>query len=91
MQRVSWGTFQVAYEVWLALAAYIIVAPLIFFLPLGTAHTAMRNARDATLKLPRLIYPSLQVNIRAGYAPEPENNGARYLRIPFGASIEELL
>jgi glyoxylase-like metal-dependent hydrolase (beta-lactamase superfamily II) len=55
------------------------------------AYVAMRNARDAKLKLPRLIYPSLQVNIRAGYAPAPENNGARYLRIPFDARIEELL
>lgn len=51
VQLVFWGTFDVAYEVWLALAAYVIVAPLIFFLPLGTAHTAMSNARDRALLL----------------------------------------
>jgi hypothetical protein len=51
----------------------------------------MRNSRDATLKLPRLIYPSLQVNIRAGQAPDPEANGAAYLRIPFNTGIEALL
>jgi glyoxylase-like metal-dependent hydrolase (beta-lactamase superfamily II) len=52
---------------------------------------AMRTTRDAKLKLPRLIYPSLQVNIRAGAAPAPEDNGARYLRIPFDVELESLL
>lgn len=42
----------------------------------------MREARDATLELPALILPSLQVNLRAGRLPEPAGNGIRYLRIP---------
>jgi glyoxylase-like metal-dependent hydrolase (beta-lactamase superfamily II) len=43
---------------------------------------AMRNARDATLAMPRLIIPSLQVNMRAGQMPEPEDNGLSYLKVP---------
>jgi glyoxylase-like metal-dependent hydrolase (beta-lactamase superfamily II) len=43
---------------------------------------AMREARDKTLGMPRLIVPSLQVNIRAGHLPEPEGNGRRYLKVP---------
>lgn len=43
---------------------------------------AMRRARDATLKAPALILPSLQVNIRAGALPPPEDDGQRYLKIP---------
>lgn len=43
---------------------------------------AMRDARDATLSMPRLILPSVQVNIRGGHLPEPESNGTRYLKIP---------
>ena len=43
---------------------------------------AFRTRRDLTLTLPALILPSLQVNIRAGCLPEPENNGIRYLKIP---------
>ncbi len=46
------------------------------------AFVQMREARDATLGMPRLILPSLQVNIRAGHLPEPEANGARYLKLP---------
>ena len=42
----------------------------------------MRTQRDATLDMPKLILPSLQVNIRAGHLPEPEENGARYLKLP---------
>lgn len=42
----------------------------------------LRNARDATLAMPALILPSLQVNLRGGALPEPESNGVRYLRIP---------
>ena len=42
----------------------------------------MREARDATLGMPRLILPSVQVNIRAGHFPEPEENGVRYLKLP---------
>ena len=43
---------------------------------------AMRQARDATLAMPRLIIPSLQVNMRAGHMPEPEENGAVFLKVP---------
>ena len=43
---------------------------------------AMRDARDATLSMPRLILPSIQVNMRGGHLPEPESNGTRYLKIP---------
>jgi glyoxylase-like metal-dependent hydrolase (beta-lactamase superfamily II) len=42
----------------------------------------MRTQRDATLDMPKLILPSLQVNIRAGHMPEPEDNGVRYLKLP---------
>jgi hypothetical protein len=43
---------------------------------------AMRSKRDATLSAPRLLLPSIQVNIRAGKFPPKENNGVRYLLIP---------
>ncbi|MFN3844670.1 MAG: MBL fold metallo-hydrolase [Paracoccaceae bacterium] len=43
---------------------------------------AMRQTRDATLAMPRLIIPSLQVNMRAGHLPEPEDNGQSYLKVP---------
>ena len=46
---------------------------------------AMRTQRDAVLSMPRLILPSIQVNIRAGDLPEPEDNGVRYLKIPLNA------
>ena len=46
------------------------------------AFVAMRNARDATLDMPRLILPSIQVNMRGGRLPEPEDNGTRYLKLP---------
>ncbi|MFN4153160.1 MAG: MBL fold metallo-hydrolase [Paracoccaceae bacterium] len=42
----------------------------------------MREGRDATLAMPRLIIPSLQVNMRAGQMPEPEDNGTSYLKVP---------
>lgn len=42
----------------------------------------MRESRDATLEMPRLIIPSVQVNIDAGHFPEPEANGTRYLKVP---------
>lgn len=45
----------------------------------------MRTARDATLGVPRLILPSVQVNMRAGHLPAPEDNGMRYLKIPLDA------
>jgi glyoxylase-like metal-dependent hydrolase (beta-lactamase superfamily II) len=43
---------------------------------------AMREGRDAELGMPKLILPSIQVNVRAGRLPEPETNGVRYLKIP---------
>jgi glyoxylase-like metal-dependent hydrolase (beta-lactamase superfamily II) len=43
---------------------------------------AMRRARDATLGMPTLILPSVQINMRAGELPPPEANGSRYLKIP---------
>lgn len=46
------------------------------------AYVELREKRDATLDLPRLIVPSIQVNIRAGALPDPETNGVRYLRVP---------
>ncbi|BAQ74264.1 metallo-beta-lactamase family protein [Pseudomonas sp. Os17] len=42
----------------------------------------MREARDATLDMPVLILPSVQVNMRSGQFPEPEDNGVSYLKIP---------
>jgi len=46
---------------------------------------ALREARDRTLDMPRLILPSVQVNMRGGHLPEPEDNGIRYLKIPLNA------
>ena len=46
------------------------------------SYVAMRNARDATLAMPTLILPAVQVNIRAGAMPDPEANGVRYLKLP---------
>jgi len=46
---------------------------------------SLRQSRDATLDMPELLLPSLQVNIRAGNLPEPENNGTRYLKFPLSA------
>ncbi|NVE96010.1 MBL fold metallo-hydrolase [Altererythrobacter sp. JGD-16] len=46
---------------------------------------AMRTARDKTLGMPRLILPSIQVNMRAGHLPEPESNGTRYLKLPLNS------
>jgi glyoxylase-like metal-dependent hydrolase (beta-lactamase superfamily II) len=42
----------------------------------------MRETRDATLEMPALILPSVQVNMRAGRFPKPEDNGIRYLKLP---------
>ncbi|MEL0106138.1 MAG: MBL fold metallo-hydrolase [Rhodospirillaceae bacterium] len=46
---------------------------------------AMRNARDETLAMPVLILPSIQVNMRAGHFPPPEENGVSYLKLPLNA------
>ena len=46
------------------------------------AFVKMREARDATLGRPKLIIPSIQVNMKAGALPEPASNGQRYLKVP---------
>ena len=46
---------------------------------------AMRQARDATLDVPTLILPSIQVNVRAGQLPPADDNGVSYLRIPLNS------
>jgi len=46
---------------------------------------AMRTKRDATLDMPVLILPSVQVNMRAGHFPPPDDNGVSYLKIPLNA------
>lgn len=45
----------------------------------------MRTQRDATLSMPKLILPSLQVNMRGGHLPEPEDNGVSYLKLPLNS------
>ncbi|GBQ43620.1 MBL fold metallo-hydrolase [Komagataeibacter sucrofermentans] len=50
------------------------------------AFVQMRTARDATLSLPNLIMPSVQVNMRGGHLPEPEDNGVSYIKIPLSRS-----
>ncbi|WP_426701587.1 MBL fold metallo-hydrolase [Rhodanobacter sp. Col0626] len=49
------------------------------------AFVRMRSARDATLSMPALILPAVQVNMRAGQLPAAEDNGVRYLKIPLDA------
>lgn len=49
------------------------------------AFVALREARDRTLGMPRLILPALQVNMRAGHLPPAEDNGTAYLKIPLNA------
>ncbi len=49
------------------------------------AFVTMRCARDAQLEAPVLLLPSVQVNMRAGELPPPEDNGTRYLKIPLNA------
>jgi glyoxylase-like metal-dependent hydrolase (beta-lactamase superfamily II) len=49
-----------------------------------TEFVELRTTRDATLKVPELLYPSVQVNIRAGRLPPPEDNGRCYLKLPVG-------
>jgi len=44
-----------------------------------------RRARDATLSMPTLILPSVQINMRAGNMPAPEDNGVRYLKVPLNS------
>ena len=49
------------------------------------AFVHMRRARDATLPMPALLLPAVQVNMRAGQLPPAEDNGVRYLKIPLDA------
>jgi glyoxylase-like metal-dependent hydrolase (beta-lactamase superfamily II) len=46
------------------------------------AFVAMRTARDKTLAMPKLIIPSIQINIRGGQLPEPDESGKRFLKVP---------
>lgn len=50
-----------------------------------TGFVELRQARDRTLPMPKLILHALQVNVRGGRLPEPEDNGRRYLKIPLNA------
>ena len=45
-------------------------------------YVQMRSDRDATLSLPRLIIPAVQVNMRAGHFPPVEENGTSYIKVP---------
>jgi glyoxylase-like metal-dependent hydrolase (beta-lactamase superfamily II) len=45
----------------------------------------LREARDATLAMPKLIIPSLQINMRAGDLPEPDDSGKRFLKVPLNS------
>ncbi len=49
------------------------------------AFVAMRTARDATLEVPTLLLPSIQINVRAGQMPPADDNGVAYLKIPLNA------
>jgi glyoxylase-like metal-dependent hydrolase (beta-lactamase superfamily II) len=51
-------------------------------------YVTMRQARDATLKVPKLLYPAIQVNIRGGRLPEPDADGRRYLKLPLSLPAE---
>jgi glyoxylase-like metal-dependent hydrolase (beta-lactamase superfamily II) len=51
-------------------------------------YVAMRSTRDATLSAPKLLYPALQVNIRAGRLPPQDVNGTRYLKLPLSFAGE---
>jgi glyoxylase-like metal-dependent hydrolase (beta-lactamase superfamily II) len=49
-------------------------------------YVAMRRARDATLSVPKLLHPAIQVNIRGGRLPPADEKGRRYLKLPVAAS-----
>lgn len=51
-------------------------------------YVAFREARDKTLDAPRLLLPSIQVNIDAGHLPEKENNGKSYLKLPLNPQLK---
>ena len=48
----------------------------------GVTDQTLREARDKTLGMPKLILPSIQVNMRAGKLPPAEANGVHYLKVP---------
>ena len=50
--------------------------------PTAEAFVALREARDRTLPMPRLILHALQVNVRGGRMPDPDHQGRRYLSLP---------
>jgi hypothetical protein len=50
-----------------------------------TSFVQMRTARDATLAVPQMLWPAVQVNMRAGQPPPAESNGVHYLKIPLNA------
>ena len=52
------------------------------------AFIALREARDRTLDLPTLLYPAVQVNVRAGHLPPPEANGVAYLKVPLIPAVD---
>ena len=54
------------------------------------AFVKMREDRDATLDAPKLLFPSIQVNIEAGHLPKEENNGKNYLKIPLNLTFNSL-
>lgn len=56
-----------------------------WFMPRETGFLRMRSARDATLAMPVLMLPAVQINIRAGEMPPAEANGVAYLKIPLNA------
>jgi len=51
----------------------------------GMGFVAQREARDRTLSMPKLLLHALQVNMRAGRLPDPEDDGRRYLKFPLDA------
>ena len=55
------------------------------------AFVSMRTERDRQLGMPRLILPSIQINIRAGATPTPDSNGVSYLRVPFNRKLAEIV
>ena len=50
-------------------------------------YIEFRNARDKTLQAPRLLFPSIQVNIAAGHLPDQEENGKSYMKIPISTDL----
>ena len=57
----------------------------------GAVRPLSGRERDATLSMPRLILPAVQVNIRGGALPGAESNGTRYLKIPLNADITDFI